>query len=137
MTGFEVAAGALLLAGVAVAAVWKMLNKRATPEELENRRLAEINGSGKIAEGEILDVVPGVQTVSLMYSYVVAGVGYATSQGVSPLHRQLPADLMSVIGQASVKFDPRNPANSIVVCEFWSGLRSKRDNATFRDSMVS
>jgi len=38
----------------------------------------------------------------------------------------LPADRMSMVGPASVKYDPRNPANSIVLCEQWSGLRGKK-----------
>jgi hypothetical protein len=29
---------------------------------------------------------------------------------------------MALLGPALVKFDPRNPANSIVICEEWSGL---------------
>jgi len=39
------------------------------------------------------------------------------------LQALLPSNPMSVIGPAQVKFDPRNPANSIVLCEEWSGLR--------------
>jgi hypothetical protein len=30
---------------------------------------------------------------------------------------------LSDLGPVSVKYDPRNPANSIVVSEEWSGLR--------------
>jgi hypothetical protein len=28
-----------------------------------------------------------------------------------------------LIGPASLKYAPRNPANSILICERWSGLR--------------
>jgi hypothetical protein len=41
------------------------------------------------------------------------------------LEALLPEDQMSMIGPALVKFDPRNPANSIVLCEDWSGLRRR------------
>jgi hypothetical protein len=35
----------------------------------------------------------------------------------------VPADL-SQMPSVSVKYDPKNPANSIVVAEEWSGMRS-------------
>jgi hypothetical protein len=54
----------------------------------------------------------------------VAGVGYTAAQDVRTIEALLPADRMSVIGPARVKYDPRNPANSIVLCEEWSGCKS-------------
>jgi hypothetical protein len=60
---------------------------------------------------------------NLFYSYLVRGVEYTASQEVSALLDRLPDDLSSV-GAVSVKYDPRNPANSIVVAEKWSGLRN-------------
>jgi hypothetical protein len=53
----------------------------------------------------------------------VGGVGYTAAQDVMSLEALLPSHRMSMIGPALVKFDPRNPANSIVLCEEWSGLR--------------
>jgi hypothetical protein len=35
----------------------------------------------------------------------------------------LPRDPGRLIGPASVKYEPANPANSIVLCEGWSGLK--------------
>jgi len=37
----------------------------------------------------------------------------------------LPADL-SAISPVAVKYDPRNPANSIVIAEEWTGLRASK-----------
>ena len=92
-----------------------------TTEELERRRRIAINARGKLGDGEITDV----EGAAIIYEYQVAGVGYAASQDVSTLESLLPEDLMSIVGPASVKFDRRNPANSIVLCEEWSGLRHR------------
>jgi hypothetical protein len=41
------------------------------------------------------------------------------------LKEQMPPDF-STIDAVSVKYDPRNPANSIVLAEQWSGLRASK-----------
>ncbi len=43
-------------------------------------------------------------------------------QDVSSLQERIPTSL-SIEGSVSVKYDARNPANSIVLAEQWSGLR--------------
>ena len=56
------------------------------------------------------------------YSYEVAGVTYEAAQdvtalpGIAAMARFLPGQT------ASVKYDPKRPANSIIACEEWSGL---------------
>jgi hypothetical protein len=59
----------------------------------------------------------------LFYSYEVRGVEYTASQDVAHLKDFVPNEL-SVNGPVSIKYDARNPANSIVVAEQWSGLRN-------------
>ena len=56
------------------------------------------------------------------YSYSISGVTYETAQDITALeNRALVARLVS--GQiASVKYDPSNPSNSIVVADDWSGV---------------
>lgn len=97
----------------------RYLRNRPTPEELERRRREAINAAGKICDGEIIEI----DGPSIIYSYSVAGVGYTAAQDVTPLEAKLPEDVMSMIGPIALKYDPRNPANSIVICEAWSGLR--------------
>jgi hypothetical protein len=58
------------------------------------------------------------------YSYTVRGVEYLATQDLSALVDVLPAPAATLIGPATVKYTPRNPANSIVICEEWSGLRA-------------
>lgn len=110
--------GAVIIAAVAVI-LYLRFRRRPTAEELERRRRELIQTTGKIGDGEILDVDGSL----VMYSYSVAGVGYTVSQDISGFAANLPDDRMDVLGPVRVKFLPRNPANSIVVCEVWTGLR--------------
>ena len=111
---------------IAVAATaWLVLRKRPTPQEVERRRRLAIHRDGKIGNGQIIDVVTEAEAVSIVYSYSVAGMTYTASQDVSDLQDKLPVDRMSMVGAVSVRFVPRNPANSIVLCEEWTGLRNR------------
>ena len=103
----------------------RYLSKRPDADEVERRRREVIHNKGKLGDGEIVDF----DGAAIVYEYQVAGVGYTTSQDVSKLALLLPADRMSMVGPASVKYDPRNPANSIVLCEQWSGLRDRESNS--------
>ena len=85
----------------------------------ERRRREMLHGKGKIGDGEIVDVDGSV----ILYSYSVGGVEYTVGQDASSIESLLPEDRMRMVGPASVRFDPKNPPNSIVVCEQWSGLR--------------
>ena len=67
----------------------------------------------------IVDVVDE----TLVYSYQVNGVCYTGSQDVSSLRQFLPGGIDRLVGQVAIKYTLRNPANSIVLCEVWSGLR--------------
>jgi hypothetical protein len=59
----------------------------------------------------------------LYYAYSIRGVQYTASQDVSTLRELLPEDLSRVIGPSGMKYATNNPANSILLCEEWSGLR--------------
>jgi hypothetical protein len=119
-----VAIGALVILG---AAIWWLvrnyLRGRPTPDEIERRRRGTLHREGKMGDGEIVDVETASALIA--YSYSVAGVTYTASQDLTALQQLLPPDVMTIVGPVSVKFDPRNPANSIVLCEEWSGLRNR------------
>ncbi len=115
----------LALAGVLVVLVaimgyraWK--NSRVTPEERERQRRRALVARGKMGDATLVEV----RDDHLFYSYDVRGVEYTASQDISRLKSYIPADL-SGMGPAAVRYDPRNPANSIVLDEQWSGLRAK------------
>lgn len=114
----KVGVGALSLALAAVSVFLLVRTRRVTPEEKERRRRAGVNQHRRAVEGFLHEVSEN----SLYYHYELAGVEYSASQDVSALTGLLPGDLSTLIGPVSVKFDPRNPANSIIICEDWSGL---------------
>jgi len=110
-------AGVLAVLGALVGyRAWK--RSRITPEERERRRRSALVAHGKMSEAMLVEIRDDL----LFYSYGVRGVEYTASQDVSMLKQQMPPDF-STIGAVSVKYDPKNPANSIVLAERWSGLR--------------
>jgi hypothetical protein len=117
-----VAAALFVFAGAAIG-TWIYVRTRPNDAERERRRRLAVNAGGRMTDGFVSDVQDGV----VFYSYSVSGVDYATSQGVADLAEVVPADTTMVIGPATVKYLPRNPANSIVVCETWSGFRAKTE----------
>jgi len=98
-------------------------------EDLERERRTELARGGRILDGNIIEVLEledeqtGHQMILLVYTYDVAGVTYEASQDVTHLRQFI--DLYSCrLGlTASVKYDPHNPGDSIVISETWSGLR--------------
>jgi hypothetical protein len=111
-------AGALLaIAAVPAYRAWQ--RSRITPEEHERRRRALLAAQGKMGDASIVEIRGDL----LFYHYAVRGVEYTASQDLSRLQEHLPSDWSVFVGPVSVKYDARNPANSIVLAEDWSGLR--------------
>jgi hypothetical protein len=63
----------------------------------------------------------GAQTL-LYYSYSISGVTYETAQDVTGLEEQAHLKRIAVGQTASVKYDPANPSNSILLADDWSGI---------------
>ena len=61
----------------------------------------------------------------LIYHYDVAGVSYEASQEITYLRQFVNLHSCRLGLPTSVKYDPHNPGNSIVVSESWFGLRRK------------
>ena len=57
------------------------------------------------------------------YSYSISGVTYHTAQDITGLESQIRFDQLMAGQQASVKYDPSNPSDSILVADDWSGFR--------------
>ena len=103
-------------------------NKKAD-EQIERERRTQLTRSGRIIDGNVIDVLEleddktGRQMILLIYTYDVAGVTYEASQDVTHLRQFI--DLYSCrLGlPSSVRYDPHNPGDSIVISETWSGLR--------------
>ena len=99
-----------------------------TPEDRERERRQRITQHGRITDGNILDVQETAlngrgSAQMLIYQYDVAGVTYEASQDITYLRHKVDLHSCRLGLASSVKYDPHNPGDSIVVAEGWSGLR--------------
>jgi hypothetical protein len=120
-TDFRLWAGALASAALFALALWIVFKRRLTPAEKERRRRAAVQQRGRTVEG----VITEADSASIHYCYQLRGVSYFASQDISALLERIPGDPSRLVGPVSVKYEPNNPANSIVLCEEWSGLPVK------------
>ena len=118
------AAVALLGAGL-----YLLLRRRPDADELERRRREALAATGRLTDGIVVDVrtLDGEESHSitpevLVYSYELGGVTYECAQDVSRLADRVHGFRLDQPVQ--VRYDPRNPGNSVVVAESWSGLRT-------------
>lgn len=126
---YPLVAMAALGATLAVSA-WARRHRK-TPEQRERERRLRISEQGRITDGTVIDVSEVKLNDSngsgelqlLIYQYDVAGVSYEASQDVTHLRHMVDLHTCRVGLPASIKYDPTNPGNSIVVAETWSGLR--------------
>jgi hypothetical protein len=117
-------------ASTAVLGAYALLRRRPkTPDQLERERRVWLDGVGRITDGTVIDVQElaaqngrGAATL-LLYKYDVAGVAYECSQDVTHLRHWINLHSCRLGLPTSVKYDPHNPGNSLVVSESWMGLR--------------
>ena len=117
--GITAALLCVLVVLLVIIGVRAWLRSRVSSDERERRRRLMLLSTGKMGDANLLEIRDGL----LFYSYAVRGVEYTASLDVSSLTSFVP-DGVASLGSICVKYDPRNPANSIVVAEEWSGLRA-------------
>jgi hypothetical protein len=126
--------------GVAVAALggataYYGLRKKESPEELERRRREHLNTVGRIIDGTVLDMrdveLHGQSARHVFYQYAIAGVTYECSQDVTLLAQRLEGATSTPGMPTSVRYDPHNPTNSMVVSESWTGLHHAHNSLRF------
>jgi hypothetical protein len=111
-----------VIAGIAV---WWVLTHRKSAEEIERERRDQLVRYGRIIDGTILDWTEQPDTGglgTLLYRYDIAGVTYECAQDLIYLKDKIKVDTSCLGMPASVRYDPKNPANSIIVAETWTGL---------------
>jgi hypothetical protein len=89
------------------------------PRDRERRRRLAVNQRGRVAEA----LITVADENAIQYTCSVGGVTYSASQAIDGLGEYLPRDPARLVGHAWLKYAPQNPANSILPCEQWSGLR--------------
>jgi len=137
-----------LIGGAAVAGggmiVYAFFRPPIDPEEAERKRRLHLNQIGRIAEGQVVElnehpaepkpvrgffgpkaqpVVPSRPRHLVTYSYAISGVTYHTAQDITGLESQVRLERLVAGQPASIKYDPSNPVDSILVADDWSGLR--------------
>ena len=123
--GVELTALGALAAILIALAIYIALRVHGTPEKRERKRRLYVNKSGRLGDAMITETADNV----LYYTYSVHGVQYAASQDITTLRDLLSGDPERRIGPAHIKYMIKNPANSILICEEWSGLRKRADTA--------
>lgn len=143
-------AGLAVLAGAAV--FFWLRQKPEDASEIERQRRAYLNRVGRIVEGHVLEIADHSQAANsghasarkdgrhdglfgkrrvdasdgsrklLYYTYAISGVTYETAQDVTGLEERLHLTRIAAGQIASVKYDPSNPSNSILLADDWSGL---------------
>jgi hypothetical protein len=139
------AGGILLLAAIGIYS-WR--RRPRDPDEIERRRRTYLNQVGRIVEGQVIEIIESTEPEKksgagsgmfarqksspvngghatrklVCYSYSISGVSYETAQDISGLEERACLEVVAAGQPASVKYDPANPGNSILIADDWSGL---------------
>jgi hypothetical protein len=139
----------LALVGGSIAAiamlVFAFARPASDPDGDERKRRLHLNHIGRIAEGQVVELAQHAAPVIeqrrgllgsrpkpladrrprhlVSYIYSISGVTYETAQDITGLESQVRFERLVAGYPASVKYDPSNPSDSILVADDWSGLR--------------
>ena len=123
MSAIPLAAPATVGLAAAGALVWlvaRYIRRSRSPEERERRRRIRLHIIGRLTEVTIYQADSSI----LQYGYEISGVAYDTTQDITELESYLPRPAEQLVGTAVAKYDPQNPANSIIMCEHWLGFKA-------------
>jgi hypothetical protein len=114
--------------GVLLAAYLLLRRKSKNHDEVERQRRVWLDRVGRITDGTVIDVQEmqpeGRKPATfLIFQYDVAGVSYEASQDVTYLRHLINLHSCRLGLPTSVRYNPQNPGNSIVISERWMGLR--------------
>jgi hypothetical protein len=127
-TGWEIAATVTPLVALSGTVVWLKFRRRPTSDEIEAARRKFLVQSGRLVDGMLLDEcgVPaedGRTLRMLFFNYRIGGVDYECSQDISAMGAVVNSEQVRPGFPCTVRYQPGNPQNSIVVAEGWTGLR--------------
>jgi len=124
--------------------VYKLFVRLESEDDVERRRRLRVNQIGRICEGQITELLelppsptrrsglfgifggngktPNPTRKLVCYAYSISGVTYETSQDVTLLQDRVVVSELVAGQHASIKYNPSNPSDSILVADDWSGL---------------
>ena len=88
-------------------------------EKTSKKNAKQVSGSGVFAASS--SPTGTIQNL-IYYTYSISGVTYETAQDITGLEERLHLSRIAAGQAASVKYDPSNPSNSILLADDWSGL---------------
>ena len=118
-----------IASAILLIAYFLLRTKPKTADDLERERRAWLEKVGRITDGTVIDVQETQQSpehrsvILLVYQYDISGVSYECSQDVTYLRPMINLHSCRLGLPTSVRYDPQNPGNSMVVSENWMGLR--------------
>jgi hypothetical protein len=118
-----------IAAAILLITYFLLRGKPKTADDLERERRAWLEQVGRITDGTVIDVQEIQATpkhraaILLVYQYDIAGVSYECSQDVTYLRPMINLHSCRLGLPTSVRYDPQNPGNSMVLSEKWMGLR--------------
>ena len=127
-SGWEIAGGVAAIAVVGSMVTWLLLRHRASEDELERARRQQLVQFGRLVDGMLLDLCEtigkdGNPLKLLLFNYRIGGVDYECSQDITNMQEIVNPVQVRVGLPCTVRYQPGNPQNSIVIAEGWSGLR--------------
>ncbi len=123
--------------------MFRWLQRRPDPDDAERLRRVHVSQVGRIVDGQIVEIIelvaPPEESATpkksprprtgdaghrrlVGYSYSISGVSYETAQDVTGLEERAALHSLAAGQPASIKYDPANPGNSILVSDDWSGI---------------
>lgn len=103
-------------------ALGSILRRPQVPDaQKERQRRAYIHDRGRIASA----LVTEFHGDTVYFAYSIGGIEYLATQDISNFRADMPVENDHLlVGPCSIRYLLENPANSIVICEGWNGLRS-------------
>lgn len=128
MSSLHLYAMAFSTGGILVGAHALFRRQPKSEKDLERERREWLDQVGRITDGTVIDVqeLPPTEKgtpILLHYKYDVSGVSYEASQDVTYLRHWINLQFCRLGLPTSVRYDPHNPGNSMVISERWRGLR--------------